>query len=122
LIASLYGPVQGRRHDAGILAESGFMDEMRAYAPNYVFGDKAYPLRAQLIVPFKIMIRLRLKTSASMPREQPENLNLKRTNDLLNRSGIPEGNLEWSKKRLTSVQIRQWNTYQVRQPQYFLRK
>lgn len=49
LITHLYGPVEGRRHDAGILADSGLLPSLQqhmrgpggqAYA---LYGDSAYP-------------------------------------------------------------------------------
>lgn len=50
------GPVEGRRHDAGMLKESGFLNILqRARSPRggplCLYGDPAYPLRPQLIGP-----------------------------------------------------------------------
>ena len=59
LIANLYGPVEGRKHDSGMLGDSGFFRELQQYAhgPNNnilcIYGDPAYPLRPQLMDPFK---------------------------------------------------------------------
>ncbi len=58
LIAHMFGPVEGRRHDAAMLAESGILPAMEALVdddgePFYVYGDPAYPLRPQLISPFR---------------------------------------------------------------------
>ena len=49
LIANLYGPVEGRRHDAGMLKDSGFLNVLQreAYTPR---GD---PLRPQLMSQFR---------------------------------------------------------------------
>jgi hypothetical protein len=49
LIGHFYGPVEGRRHDAGMLRESGVENEMyrNMTRPNdvyCVYGDPAYPL------------------------------------------------------------------------------
>ncbi|XP_071946235.1 uncharacterized protein [Antedon mediterranea] len=58
LIAHLYGPVEGRRHDAFLLRESGLLTELeaRSHDPQgnvlCVYGDPAYPLRPQLQAPF----------------------------------------------------------------------
>ena len=59
LIASLYGPVEGKRHDSGLLAESGLLHELSRYSfapdgtPLCLYGDPAYPLRVHLQGPFK---------------------------------------------------------------------
>ena len=47
LICNLYGPVEGCRHDGGMLAESHLLDQLQlhAYTPN---GESAYPLRVHL--------------------------------------------------------------------------
>ena len=50
--------LEGRRHDAFILAESGVMNdlEQHAFCPNgtplCLYGDPAYPLRVHLQTPF----------------------------------------------------------------------
>ena len=59
LIANLYGPVEGRRHDAAMLAMSGLMDELQqhSYAPDgealCIYGDPAYPHGIHLQCPFQ---------------------------------------------------------------------
>ena len=59
LIANLFGPVEGRRHDAAMLVMSGLLDELEeySYAPNgealCIYGDPAYPLRQHLQCPFR---------------------------------------------------------------------
>ena len=59
LIASLYGPVEGKKHDSGLLAESGLLHELSRYSfapdgtPLCLYGDPAYPLRVHLQGPFK---------------------------------------------------------------------
>ena len=59
LICNLYGPVEGRRHDSGMLAESRLLDQLQlhAYTPNgkppCIYGDPAYPLRVHLQVPYQ---------------------------------------------------------------------
>ena len=49
MIANLYGPVEGKRHDSGMLAESGLLNilQQHSHGPNgrplCIFGDPAYP-------------------------------------------------------------------------------
>lgn len=61
LIANLFGPIEGRRHDAGILRLSGLLgelDTMKDTAGNNmcIYGDAAYPLNKCLMTPFKGVI------------------------------------------------------------------
>ena len=50
---------EGRRHDTGILADSGLLQNLERYAfsrggqPMCLYGDPAYPLRVHLQGPFK---------------------------------------------------------------------
>lgn len=60
LIGNLFGPVEGRRHDAGMLADSGILGHLQQFSfsprtglPLCVYGDPAYPLRAHLQAPFR---------------------------------------------------------------------
>nr|XP_058957409.1 uncharacterized protein LOC131784603 [Pocillopora verrucosa] len=59
LIANMFGPVEGRRHDAGMLHDSGLLHNLEAYAysatglPMCLYGDPAYPLRVHLQGPFR---------------------------------------------------------------------
>ena len=59
LIANLYGPVEGRRHDAGMLKDSGLLTTLQREAynsrgdPLCLYGDPAYPLRPKLMCPFR---------------------------------------------------------------------
>ena len=56
--------IEGRRHDAAILAGSNLLQDMQRYAfspgpagrPLCVYGDPAYPLRVHLQTPFRNMI------------------------------------------------------------------
>jgi len=59
LIASLAGPVEGRRHDSGMPAQSGLVGDLQRHSfsplgqPLCVYGDPAYPLNIHLQGPFK---------------------------------------------------------------------
>ena len=59
MIANLFGPVEGRKHGSGMLGDSGLRTQLHQYArgQNYnilgLYGDPAYPLRPQLLGPFK---------------------------------------------------------------------
>ena len=58
LIANLYGPVEGRRHDSALLAMSGLLPqlEQHSFSPEgealCIYGDPAYPQRLRLQCPF----------------------------------------------------------------------
>lgn len=58
MIANLFGPIEGRRHDAFMLGVSGLLPQLeRITKPNgepYVlYGDPAYGMSAHVISPFK---------------------------------------------------------------------
>ena len=59
MVALLHGPYEGRRHDSGILRESGLLPMLQQHSvsPNgeimCLYGDAAYPLRPQMQAPFK---------------------------------------------------------------------
>ena len=58
LIANMFGPVEGRRHDAFILSESGVLDKLRPFTqpngqPYVVYGDPAYGIKRSIISPFQ---------------------------------------------------------------------
>ena len=59
LVASLFGPVEGRRHDSAMLVDSGLLQELSQYSfaldgiSLCVYGDPAYPLRVHIQGPFK---------------------------------------------------------------------
>ncbi|XP_030842389.1 uncharacterized protein LOC115924448 [Strongylocentrotus purpuratus] len=58
MIANLYGPVEGRRHDAYLLRESGLLTMLEGGSHDAegnllcIYGDPAYPVRPQLQAPF----------------------------------------------------------------------
>ena len=58
MIANLFGPVEGRRHDAFILGISGLLPQLGRITkpdgePYVVYGDPAYGMSAHIISPFK---------------------------------------------------------------------
>ena len=56
LIADLYGPMEGRRHDAALLEESTLLqrtEQHQKFQNHALYGDPAYPLRPNLFVPFR---------------------------------------------------------------------
>ena len=59
LIAHLFGPVEGRRHDCYLLRESGLLQQLEEHSADEdgntlcIYGDPAYPLRPHLQCPFK---------------------------------------------------------------------
>lgn len=59
LVGNLYGPIEGKRHDSGMLASSGLLEDFRRFSfsptriPLCVYGDPAYPLRLHLQAPFR---------------------------------------------------------------------
>lgn len=68
LIASMFGPVEGRRHDALMLAESGLSDQLKHFSqpngePYVIYSNPAYGLSRHILAPFR---------GASLTREQQE--------------------------------------------------
>ena len=59
MIYHLFGPVEGKRHDAFMLAESGLLPQLerRMNKPNgepyVIYGDPAYPVRRHILAPFR---------------------------------------------------------------------
>ena len=59
MTASLYGPVQHKRHDNGMLAESGLLQQLTQHSnspggqPFCIYGYTAYSLRVHLQGPLK---------------------------------------------------------------------
>ena len=54
LIANFFGPVEGKRHDSGVLADSGLLIQLQQHSfdtggrPLCIYGGPAYPLRVHL--------------------------------------------------------------------------
>ena len=59
-LTNLFGPIEGCRHDAGMLRESGLLGELKRVALDQagnimcIYGDPAYPLRPQLMCPYNL--------------------------------------------------------------------
>lgn len=58
LIANLFGPIEGRRHDAFMLGESGLSDKLRRFQkpngePYVIYGDPAYGITRNVLAPFR---------------------------------------------------------------------
>lgn len=59
LISNLFGPVEGRRHDSGMLRDSDLLTQLQHYShsphgdPLCIYGYLAYPLRPQLQAPVR---------------------------------------------------------------------
>lgn len=59
LIAMLDGPYEGKKHDSGMLADSGLLTKLNNHSfspagdPLCIYGDPAYPLRVHLQGPFR---------------------------------------------------------------------
>jgi len=54
LISNLFGPISGRRHDSYMLTESMLLTQLQTSMAGYcLYGDLAYPHRAQLQAPFR---------------------------------------------------------------------
>ena len=81
MIATLYGPVGGRRHDRGMLAD-GLLPQLQIHShsplgnPLCIYGDLGYPLRPQLQTPFRGLhvtaIQKQFNTSTSTVRSSVE--------------------------------------------------
>ena len=60
LVANRFGPVEVRRHDSGMLADSNLYPQLQQFShgPNginlCIYGDLAYPFRAYLQAPFRL--------------------------------------------------------------------
>ena len=70
LAANLYGPVEGKRYDSRMLADSAILPLLQQYSVNQIgnqlclYGDLAYPPRPQL------------QTSLSNPQLNPQKLHI----------------------------------------------
>ena len=58
LIAHLFGPIEGRRHDAFMLGESGLNHILQRFRkpngePYIIYGDPAYGITRNILAPFR---------------------------------------------------------------------
>ena len=58
LIAHMFGPVEGRRHDAFMLGMSDLLGKLRKFnlpngEPYVIYGDPAYGLSRNILSPFR---------------------------------------------------------------------
>ena len=55
LMAHVFGPIEGSRHDAFMLGESNLLQSLlEGHLQNYcLYGDPAYPIRPQLLAPYR---------------------------------------------------------------------
>lgn len=59
LICNLFGPIEGRHHDAFMLAESGLTNQLIQNMndpngqPYVLYGDPAYPVSNHILAPFR---------------------------------------------------------------------
>ena len=64
LIANLFGPIEGRKHDAAMLRQFNLLGELRQFSHSAngsqlcIYGDHAHPLREHLQGPFRRGINL----------------------------------------------------------------
>lgn len=91
LVANFFGPIEGRRHDSGMLRESGLMAQLQTFmnqpdgTPYSLYGDPAYPLRPHLIAPYR---------GSSLSAEEQE------FNRLMSRVRV---SVEWTFGKITSL-------------------
>lgn len=58
LIANMFGPIEGRRHDAFMLGFSGLANKLQRFQtptgePYVIYGDPAYGLTRNILAPFR---------------------------------------------------------------------
>lgn len=58
MIAHMFGPIEGRRHDAFMLGVSGLSAKLRRFVqpngePYVIYGDPAYGITQNIIAPFR---------------------------------------------------------------------
>ncbi|KXJ13659.1 hypothetical protein AC249_AIPGENE27169 [Exaiptasia diaphana] len=62
LIANLFGPIEGKRHDAFMLGVSGLANKLRQFQrpngqPYIIYGDPAYGLTRNILAPYRGQVR-----------------------------------------------------------------
>ena len=59
MVANLFGPIEGSRHDSFMLAQSNLLQDLQQHSQDQngqdlcIYGDPAYPLRIHLQAPFR---------------------------------------------------------------------
>ena len=54
LVAQMFGPVEGRRHDSTLLKLSRISEKIALLPPgSFVYGDQAYPVRPWILSPYR---------------------------------------------------------------------
>ncbi|KAK3735527.1 hypothetical protein QZH41_010030, partial [Actinostola sp. cb2023] len=59
MICHLFGPIEGRRHDAFMLTVSGLLQKLEQNMnkpngdPYVIYGDPAYPIKKHILAPFR---------------------------------------------------------------------
>ena len=59
MIANLYGPMEGIRHDCALLRASGLLQDLNQFSHDVngnqlcIYGDPAYPSRTHLLAPYQ---------------------------------------------------------------------
>ena len=57
LVAHMFGPIEGRRHDAFMLGASGLTEKLRRFdqpsgQPYVIYGDPAYGISRNILAPY----------------------------------------------------------------------
>ena len=80
LIANLFGPVEGRKLDSGMLADSGLCTQLQQHARGQnrnircLYGDKVYPLRSQLLGLLRVLELHKFNKSGIKPWAKLESM------------------------------------------------
>lgn len=52
----MFGPTEGRRHDAFMLGVSDLLPKLQGFVqPNGSYGDPAYPIPCNILAPFPVV-------------------------------------------------------------------
>lgn len=58
MVAHMFGPIEGRRHDAFMLGASGLIEKLQRFdqpngQPYVIYGDPAYGISRNILAPFR---------------------------------------------------------------------